>query len=144
MMTINMIFAAALIGAAVPSPSPGAEAAVLHAESEFGGAVAANDTGKIKKLTADDWQIIDGDGHIISRQTFLGVIGSGTLKHSALSSSDQTVRVYGDAAIVTGLAKSAGTYAGSAFSTDEVSTDFWIRTKNGWRCVLTQLTTLKP
>jgi ketosteroid isomerase-like protein len=61
-----------------------------------------------------------------------------------MSLSDERVRVYGDAAIVTAHAKSAGTYAGAAFSTDEVSTDFWVRTKDGWRCALTQLTARKP
>jgi hypothetical protein len=54
------------------------------------------------------------------------------------------VRVYGGAAIVTAHAKSVGQFAGTAFSTDEVSTDVWVQTKDGWRCVLTQLTARKP
>jgi ketosteroid isomerase-like protein len=137
------ILAAAIV-AAPASPNDGDKPDVLRAEREFGAAVAANDVQAIIGLTADDWKIIDGDGHIIPRAAFLQVIESGALKHSELSSSDETVRVYGDAAIVTGHAKSAGTYAGSAFSTDEISTDFWVRTKRGWRCVLTQLTTRKP
>ena len=139
------ILTAALVAAAPPASRVSAdELAVLRAERHFGAAVATNNSSAISRVTAKDWQIIDGDGHIIPRGNFLQVIASGTLKHTNLSSSDETVRVYGNAAIVTGHAKSAGTYAGAPFSTDEISTDFWVRTKSGWQCVLTQLTTRKP
>jgi ketosteroid isomerase-like protein len=138
------IVAAVLLAAAPPPQNSSIQTAVLRADRQFGAAVAANDMRGITRLTAHDWQIIDGDGHFISRDRFLNVIASGTLKHHHLSTSDETVRVYGNAAIVTAHAKSSGEYAGNAFSTDEVSTDFWVRTKNGWRCVLTQLTTRKP
>ena len=121
-----------------------ANAGVLRAERQFSAAVAANNTRAIASVTAEDWQIIDSDGHIIPRTAFLQVIANGTLKHTDLSSSAETVRMYGDAAIVTAHSQSAGSYAGSAFSTDEVSTDVWIRKNNRWRCVLTQLTTRKP
>jgi ketosteroid isomerase-like protein len=135
---------AACTGGVPMQKSSIAEDAVLRASRDFTAAVATNDTGAIERATAEDWHIIDGDGHIISRAAFLKIVASGMLKHSALSISDEKMRVYGNAAIVTGHAKSVGTYAGKVFSTDEFSTDFWIRTKEGWKCVLTQLTTLKP
>lgn len=119
------------------------EAAVLRAERQFSAAVAANDAHSIASVTAEDWQIIDGDGHIIPRIAFLQVIASGMLKHKSLSNSDETVRIYGNAAVLTAHSKSEGTYEGSAFSTDEISTGVWIRKDNRWRCVLTQLTSRK-
>jgi ketosteroid isomerase-like protein len=131
---------------AVAAPAPANsidEAAVLQAEQLFGAAVAANDTHGIANVTAEDWQIIDSDGHIIPRAAFVQIIASGMLKHTSLSNSDETVRIYGNAAVVTARSKSAGTYAGSAFSTDEISTDVWVRKDKQWRCVLTQLTTRK-
>ena len=137
----------ALLAGAVAAPAPGKsidEAGVVSAEKQFSAAVAANDTHGIAMITAEDWQIIDSDGHIIPRAAFLQVIASGTLKHASLSNSDRAVRIYGNAAIVTARSKSAGMYAGSTFSTDEISTDVWVRKNNRWRCVLTQLTTRKP
>ena len=145
MLAVRMAFTALLAGAvatAAPTYSMD-EAAVLHAEKEFSAAVAANDTRGIANLTAEDWQIIDSDGHIIPRNTFLRVIASGMLKHTSLSNSDETIRAYGNAAVVTAHSRSEGTYAGNAFSTDEISTGVWIRKDKRWRCVMTQLTTRK-
>jgi len=141
------IFTAALLTGTMAVPAPGNsidEAGVLRAERQFGAAVAANDARGIAHVTTEDWRIIDSDGHIIPRAAFLQIIASGTLQHTGLSNSAATVRIYGNAAIVTAHSKSAGMYAGSAFSTDEVSTDVWVRKNNHWRCVLTQLTTRKP
>ena len=141
----NRIFTVAALAGAVAAPALGnsiGAAAVLRAERQFSAAVAANDARAIASVTAEDWQIIDSDGHVIPRTAFLQVIASGTLKHTVLSSSAVTVRMYGNAAVVTAHSKSAGTYAGSAFSTDEVSTDVWVRKNNRWWCVLTQLTAL--
>ncbi|HEV2746700.1 MAG TPA: nuclear transport factor 2 family protein [Allosphingosinicella sp.] len=140
------IIAACLSPSPALSATPAASAsqtAVMRAAREFNSAVAANDTRGIERATADDWRLIDGDGRSIPRAAFLEVIASGKLRHSGLSTSGESVRVYGNAAIVTANAKSTGTYAGAAFATDEISTDIWIRTKNGWRCVLTQLTARK-
>ena len=119
------------------------EANVLLAERQFSAAVATNDTRGIIGVTAEDWQIIDGDGHIIPRTAFLQLIADGTLKHSHLSNSNETVRLYGRTAVVTAYSKSIGTYDGSPFSTDEVSTGVWVLKDNQWRCVLTQLTSRK-
>ena len=141
-----LVFTAALLAGAVAIPAPASsidEDAVLRAEKQFSAAVAANDTRSIASITAEDWQIIDSDGHIIPRSAFFQIIASGMLKHTSLSNSGETVRIYGNAAVVTANSKSVGTYAGSAFSTDEISTDVWVRMHKQWRCVLTQLTTRK-
>lgn len=140
------VFTAALLAGAVATAAPAnsvGDAAVLRAETRFSAAVAANDAHGIASVTADDWQIIDSEGHIIPRTAFLQVIESGMLKHRSLSNSDQTVRTYRNVAVVTARSKSEGTYAGNAFSTDEISTGVWVRKGKRWRCVLTQLTTRK-
>ena len=142
-----LVFTAVLLVGATAAPAQAHsidQAAVLRAEKQFSTAVMANDTHTIASVTAEDWQIIDSDGHIIPRAAFLQVIASGTLKHRSLSNSEETVRAYGNVAVVTARSKSEGTYGGSAFSTDEISTDVWVRKDKRWRCVVTQLTTRKP
>ena len=98
------LVAMALLTCVTTDPASGRstdQTAVLRAAKQFGAAVAGNDTHAIASLTDEDWQIIDGDGHIISRAAFLRVIASDTLKHTSLSDFDQTVRTYGNAAVVT-------------------------------------------
>ena len=141
-----LVFTAALLAGSAATPASAKsidDAAVLRAEKQFSAAVATNDTYSIASVTAEDWQIIDSDGDIIPRTAFLQVIASGMLKHTSLSNSDETVRIYGNVAVVTAHSKSEGTYSGSAFATDEISTGVWVRKDNRWRCVLTQLTTRK-
>ncbi len=147
MIVLIRVLSAALLAGTAAAPAPEKafdEAGVLRAEGQLSAAVAANDTRGISNVTAEDWQIIDGDGQIIPRTAFLQVIAGGALKHTHLSNSAETIRMYENAAIVTAHSKSAGTYAGSAFSTDEISTDVWVRKNKRWLCVLTQLTTRKP
>ena len=139
-------FAGALLGLAAPAPAApaGAEAEIARIERAFADAVARNDAAAVAAVTAEDWRIIDADGHVIPRAAFLAVIRSGALRHSAMSGAEQSIRIYGDAAIVTARARSVGTFQGTAFATDEISTDILIRRRGRWRCVLTQLTTRRP
>jgi ketosteroid isomerase-like protein len=138
--------AAAMLVPAAPAMAvqTDAQAEVARAEQAFAAAVAGNDVAAVAAITAEDWRIIDGDGHVIPREAFLAVIRSGALRHSEMSSSEQSIRIYGDTAVVTARARSAGTYEGAAFATDEISTDVLIRRHGRWRCVLTQLTTRRP
>src|SRR5262245_17352304 len=146
MSVLIRIFTAALMLGMLGGPARGEsvdQASVLRAERQFSAAVATNDTRGITGITADDWYIIDSDGHIIPRAAFLQIIADGTLKHTRLSNSNETVRLYGRTAVVTANSQSEGTYAGTPFSTDEVSTGVWVLKDGRWRCVLTQLTSRK-
>ena len=69
----------------------------------FGQAIIKNDPDAIGRFLADDWIIIDPDGGVIDKSSFLRVIRSGTLSHQVMDSDDVRVRIYGDAAAVTAL-----------------------------------------
>src|SRR5262245_28734990 len=109
MSVLIRIFTAALMLGMLGNPARAKtfdEASVLLAERQFSAAVATNDIRGIAGIAADDWHIIDSDGHIIPRAAFLQIIADGTLKHTHLSSSNQTVRLYGRTAVVTAYSKS--------------------------------------
>jgi len=135
-----------MLSAASPAATEGPRrsiehTAVLAAERALNDSILANDARAIGHATTDDWRMIDSDGNSVSRDEFLTAVASGKLTHSKLMISDETVRVYSDAALVTVRAFSVGTQAGRPFATHEVSTDFFVRTSRGWKCVLTHLTT---
>lgn len=113
---------------------------IVAFEVGFNAALAHNDVPALQRSLASDWTIVSGDGQIISRKSFLEVIASGDLKHSAMSSGEPAIRFYGSTALVTARAKSSGSYRGAEFQTDEIGTDVLVKRQGQWVCVLTQLT----
>ena len=116
------------------------EEEILKVEKEFVDAIARNDPEGIERFVTDDWIIINADGGIIDKERFLGVIKSGALTHEMMESDDIRLRLYGDSAVLTALARSKGKFMGQDFSTHERSTDVFVRLDGQWQCVLTQLT----
>ena len=99
-----------------------------------------NDPEAIGRFVADDWIIIDADGGIVDKARFLGVIKSRVLTHELMEMDDIPVRVYGDSAVVTGLARSKGKFMQQEFASSERATDVFVKRDGRWQCVLTQLT----
>jgi hypothetical protein len=111
-------------------------------EASFASALAANAADELKGYLSDDWKIVSGDGDIIDKKGFLAVIASGDLKHTKMTSENQTIRRYGDVAVITAHTVSAGSYKNMPFETDEIGTDVIVKIHGHWVCVLTQLSTV--
>jgi len=118
----------------------GSEEELLKLEKQFAAAIVKNDPEAIERFVADDWIIINADGGMIDKERFLGVIKSGALTHETMESDEIRVRIYGESAVVTALARSKGKFMGQDFSTRERATDVFVRHEGQWRCVLSQLT----
>lgn len=116
------------------------EEEILKVEEAFADAIARNDLEVIGRFVSDDWIIISADGGIIDKERFFEVIKSGALTHETMESDDIRIRVYGDSAVLSALTRTKGKFMGQAFTTEERSTDVFVRHKGQWRCVLTQLT----
>jgi ketosteroid isomerase-like protein len=116
------------------------EEELLKLEKEFTEAIVKNDAEAIGRFLADDWVIIDADGGIVDKARFLGVIKSGDLSHQMMESGEVHVRIYGEAALVTGLTATKGKFIGQEFSTRERATDVFVKRDGRWQCVFSQLT----
>src|SRR5262245_58927526 len=88
---------------------------LVRVEEEWGRAMVANDADAIGRYMADDWTIIGADGSVNDKETFLGLVRSGALTHDVMDFDDNTVRVYGDTAVVIARGVSGGQYRGHAF-----------------------------
>jgi hypothetical protein len=117
-------------------------AEIQQFEQRFTSALARNDVGELQNYLSSDWKIVSGDGGVIDRARFFKVIAGGDLKHGQMSFTDPSIRVYGDMALVTSHAQSAGSYKGVDFKTDEIGTDVIVKKGGKWLCVFTQLTTI--
>ena len=113
---------------------------LVKLENEFARAVARNDADALAGILADDWIIVDPDGSMIDKARFLGVIKSGVLSHESMESTDLRVRLYGNAAVVTGLTTTRGKFMGQDFTSCERATDIFVKQTDRWQCVFTQLT----
>ena len=116
---------------------------LLKVERDFAAAILSNDVEAIGKFLTDDWAIIDADGGVIDKARFLSVIKSGTLVHDEMELDDVTVRAHGDGAVVTTITSTKGKFAGQEFTTQERTTDFFVKRDGRWQCVFSQLTTFK-
>jgi hypothetical protein len=63
-------------------------------------ALVAGDLGRATQLHADDFQLINPLGGVLSKQQYLGGIGSGQLKYLFWEPGSIAVRVYGDIAAI--------------------------------------------
>jgi uncharacterized protein (TIGR02246 family) len=107
-------------------------------------AIVANDVEQISRFTADDWVLIDKPGPL-TRDTFHAVVGSGMLQHDTMTHDVLTIRRFGpDVAVITTHGRNSGSFNGQPIEADEWTTDVLVRTNDGWRCALTQLTARQP
>ena len=105
----------------------------------WGKALVTNDASAIGRFAADDWVIVASQG-VFTKADFLAAVQSGVLTHDTFEADVKDVRVYGDCAVVIAHVTNTGTMSGERFSSDEWTTDVYIRNNDGWLCVLTQLT----
>jgi len=119
-----------------------ATADIATFEAAFSSALAHNAVDDLERYLSADWKVVSGDGDIIDKKRFLKVIAGGDLKHTKMTSENQTIRRYGNMAVITARQKSAGSYKNMLFETDEIGTDVVVKIHGHWVCVLTQLTTI--
>lgn len=107
-------------------------------------AIVANDVKRMERFVTDDWVIIDRPG-VGTRDQFHAVVASGDLRHDTMSHELIEVRrLSPEVALLVTHGRNTGSYRGQQISADEWTTDVVVRTPDGWRCTLTQLTPLEP
>jgi hypothetical protein len=105
-----------------------AEAALCHA-FEVGDAVAAA-RGLDARFT-----LTDSRGHVTDRAQNLDEIAKREPYYEVFRNRDGKVRVYGDAAVVTGITRVKGHSGNNEFDVDFSYTDTWIRRNGAWLLV---------
>ncbi|NLU84283.1 nuclear transport factor 2 family protein [Rhodococcus sp. HNM0569] len=122
--------------------APSDDAAAVHdAGVAFERAIVANDPDAIAASVTPDWAIVDGDG-IGTVAAFLDLVESGQLTHSAMNTvaGTERIRVYGDTAVRSARVTNTAQFDDETFGADEWTTDVYVRTADGWRCMLSHTT----
>lgn len=125
------------------SPTSEAErdrALVAGLDLAYQAAVKRNDADRMDSILHEQFFLILGDGRIVSREELLD---SARRKESIFEIQDedpgtQTVRVWGDTAVVTARLWIKGTRNDAKFERRLWFSDTYIRTANGWKYAFAQ------
>jgi ketosteroid isomerase-like protein len=116
-----------------------AETAVLAAEQTFFSSLLAADVARLDGLLADDFQIIDVmRGGLTAKAELLGAIGAGLVRFREIEPAEARVRLYGDAAVVTGRTRMRLSAGPDEAEVRSRYTHVYVRQSGVWRFVSAQ------
>jgi ketosteroid isomerase-like protein len=114
---------------------------VAAIDTEYQAAVERNDAETMDHILADDFVLIGGRGRVFTKADLLDEARSGRVVYEYQTDSEQTVRIWGDTAVITALLSAKGTEDGEPFDYKLWFSDTYVRTTTGWRYVLGQAST---
>jgi ketosteroid isomerase-like protein len=106
---------------------------VAALDTEYQKAVEKNDVATMDRLLDDHFTLVTGAGNIYSKADLLNEARSGRTQYERQDDSSQTVRVWGDTAVITAKLFAKGIEEGKPFAYTLWFSDTYIRTPSGWR-----------
>ena len=124
------------------SPDPGvpAQEEIKKIEQERNEALLRHDAATLDRMTSNDYTFINQRGELRTKTEILNGFKSGSFNYDAREISDLEVRVYGDAAVVTGRAKQKGVENNKDYSGDNRFTRVYVKQNGHWVSVALQVT----
>jgi ketosteroid isomerase-like protein len=111
---------------------------VAALDTEYQAAVKRNDAATMDRILADDFILVTGRGTIYNKADLLRDARNGLDQYEHQEDTDQTVRIWGDTAVVTAKLWEKGTEEGKPFDYTVWFSDTYARTPAGWRYVFGQ------
>lgn len=118
------------------------EDSVRAAEAARGAALLKADTVALGRLVAAEFVEISRLGQIRTRVDNLRDIASGDLKLTSVKYDSLEVRIYGDVAVLRGIADNSGAFRGFPFSGRIRYTRVFVRRDGRWQAVTMQQTSM--
>ncbi len=108
-------------------------------ENDWAKATITKDYAVLDKVMSDDFTSSgDPDGSVATKAQEIASMKSGEAVFSSYKYSDLKVRVYGTAAVVTGLQTFGMQMKGKDASGTFRFTDTWVKKGDSWQCVVEQ------
>ena len=112
------------------------EQVILRLENEGREATLKNDIEANDRLLADNWMNVNPDGSITTKAKLMELLKDGSFKIMSIESDEVMVRVYGDAAVVTGRSTTKRAGQGSEVVARQVRfTRVYARNGKRWQVV---------
>lgn len=117
--------------------------AVIATEMARGEALTKGDTTAISRMTADEFFEISRFGTLRAKADNMTELGNGVLKLNTVKYDSLTVKVYGDVAILRGIADNTGTYNGFPFQGRIRYMRIFVKRDGRWQAVAMQHTPMQ-
>jgi len=115
------------------------EQELIKLENEWGQAFYKRDIAFADRFLADDYTGTEEKGIVMTKAQELEDLKSGVHLSTSGVQDDIRVRVYGDAAVVTGRTTVKGQYKGKEFTSRYRWTHTFIRRDGRWQCVASHI-----
>ena len=116
-------------------------AAVAALDTKYQAAVKANDAATMESILADDFVLVTGKGKSYAKADLLKSARDKSETYEHQEDTEQSVRVWGDTAVVTALLWIKGSNKDGTYEYKLWFSDTYARTKSGWRYVFGQAST---
>lgn len=117
---------------------------VAALDMEYQEAVKNHDAATMDRILADDFILVTGRGKVFTKADLLKEAADTEVIYERQEDSQQTVRVWGDMAVVTALLWAKGIEKGKPFDYKLWFSDTYVRTSSGWRYLFAQASILLP
>ena len=114
------------------------EKLIKDLDTKYQLAVKNNDSYTMSEILADDFVLVTGRGKAYTKSDLLGEARSLTAVYDRQESSEQTVRIWGDTAVITALLWEKGESGGVVFDKKLWFSDVYKLTPSGWKYVFAQ------
>jgi len=122
----------------------GDQAAVAALDTAYQEAVKRNDVAGMDRILADDFVLVTGSGKVFGKNDLLADARARNNRFEHQEDSQQTVRVWGDTAVVTALLWVKGSNKQQPFDYKLWFSDVYVRTPTGWRYAFGQASSRLP
>jgi uncharacterized protein (TIGR02246 family) len=147
-ITVVVFLAAAIASGQVQGESKdqarAVEQAIRQLDNERIQAQIHADAAALDRIYADDFIGVGPSGTVRTKPQVIADFTSGDLRFQSITTDDVRVRVYGNAAVETGLSTMNGQDKGKAVPRDTRFTRVWIKQQGRWRLVANHYSSRNP
>jgi ketosteroid isomerase-like protein len=106
-------------------------------------AIVHGDAAALERMTSDDYTFITLRGELRTKAEIVKGFATGAFKYESREISDLNIRVYGNAAVVTGRSTQKGVENGKDYSGDYWFTRVYVKESGRWLTVALQTTLIQ-
>jgi uncharacterized protein (TIGR02246 family) len=136
--------AIAVAGSAAAQPAADPVKAVREANTRRFAAMVRADAAELGRVLADDLTYVHSTGELNDKAQFLAAIASKATQYRSIEPWETGVRVFGEAAVVTGRASMKVTAKGQDLAFVARYTAVYVRRDGAWKLAAWQSTRLPP